>query len=178
MDILLIVAIIWFLVSKSKKYGGDESGSSSSWSETLSGMGRDLSDAAKRAEKGISSALKTEEDDRTLSAAELRRAFAGESKKKERPSPAEIRDRHEARLDAEWEASEAKHRREREASDRRFADARKKQADSLRVHAAGVDSCEGRLESLKVLYDAGILDKEEYTQRVARVKAQHRHSRP
>lgn len=32
---------------------------------------------------------------------------------------------------------------------------------------------EGRLESLKVLYDAGILDREEYTQRVARVKSRH-----
>ena len=51
--------------------------------------------------------------------------------------------------------------------------ARRQQADSLRVHAAGVDSCEGRLESLKVLYDAGILDREEYTQRVARVKSRH-----
>ena len=51
--------------------------------------------------------------------------------------------------------------------------ARRQQADALRVHAAGVDSCEGRLESLKVLYDAGILDREEYTQRVARVKSRH-----
>ena len=54
-----------------------------------------------------------------------------------------------------------------------WAEARRQQADSLRVHAAGVDSCEGRLESLKVLYDAGILDREEYTQRVARVKSRH-----
>ena len=51
--------------------------------------------------------------------------------------------------------------------------ARRQQVDALRVHAAGVDSCEGRLESLKVLYDAGILDREEYTQRVARVKSRH-----
>ena len=51
--------------------------------------------------------------------------------------------------------------------------ARRQQADALRVHAAGVDSCEGRLESLKVLYDAGILDREEYTQRFARVKSRH-----
>ena len=51
--------------------------------------------------------------------------------------------------------------------------ARRQQADALRVHAEGVDSCEGRLESLKVLYDAGILDREEYTQRVARVKSRH-----
>ena len=46
-------------------------------------------------------------------------------------------------------------------------------AERLRQSAAGVDSCEGRLESLKVLYDAGILDREEYTQRVARVKSRH-----
>ena len=64
---------------------------------------------------------------------------------------------------------------ERHHSEKRWAEARRQQADSLRVHAAGVDSCEGRLESLKVLYDAGILDREEYAQRVARVKAQHSH---
>ena len=39
------------------------------------------------------------------------------------------------------------------------------------------DSCEDRLESLKVLYDAGILDREEYAQRVARVKKAHAQSR-
>ena len=60
---------------------------------------------------------------------------------------------------------------ERHHSEKRWA--RRQQADSLRVHAVGVDSCEGRLESLKVLYDAGILDREEYTQRVARVKSRH-----
>ena len=64
---------------------------------------------------------------------------------------------------------------ERHHSEKRWAEARRQQADALRVHAAGVDSCEGRLESLKVLYDAGILDREEYTQRVAHVKAQHSH---
>ena len=64
---------------------------------------------------------------------------------------------------------------ERHHSEKRWAEARRQQADSLRVHAAGVDSCDGRLASLKVLYDAGILDREEYTQRVARVKAQHSH---
>ncbi len=62
---------------------------------------------------------------------------------------------------------------ERHHSEKRWAEARRQQADSLRVHAAGVDSCEGRLESLKVLYDAGILDHEEYTQCVARVKSRH-----
>ena len=62
---------------------------------------------------------------------------------------------------------------ERHHSEKRWAEARRQQADSLRVHAAGVDSCEGRLESLKVLYDAGILDREENAQRVARVKSRH-----
>ncbi|MBO4913672.1 MAG: SHOCT domain-containing protein [Oscillospiraceae bacterium] len=36
-----------------------------------------------------------------------------------------------------------------------------------------MDSCENRLESLRMLYDAGILDREEYAERVARVKALH-----
>ena len=40
-----------------------------------------------------------------------------------------------------------------------------------------MDSCEDRLESLKVLYDAGILDREEYAQRVARVKQSARAER-
>ena len=72
------------------------------------------------------------------------------------------------------EAEQAReHAAERRHSEKRWAEARRQQADSLRVHAAGVDSCEGRLESLKVLYDAGILDREEYTQRVARVKSRH-----
>lgn len=64
---------------------------------------------------------------------------------------------------------------ERSHSERRWAEARRKQEDALLVHSAGVDSCEGRLESLKVLYDAGILDREEYRERVARVRSQHSH---
>ena len=55
--------------------------------------------------------------------------------------------------------------------------ARRKQADSGEVHSVHMDSCEDRLESLKVLYDAGILDREEYAQRVARVKKAHAQSR-
>ena len=55
--------------------------------------------------------------------------------------------------------------------------ARRRQEDAVRLHAASVDSCEGRLESLKVLYDAGILDRDEYAQRVERVKALHSHGR-
>ena len=64
---------------------------------------------------------------------------------------------------------------ERSHSERRWAEARRKQEDALLVHSAGVDSCEGRLESLKVLYGAGILDREEYRERVARVRSQHSH---
>ncbi len=70
---------------------------------------------------------------------------------------------------------EHRHAAERRRSEREWAEARRHQADALRVHAVGVDSCEGRLKSLRVLYDAGILDKDEYDQRVARVKARHAH---
>ena len=74
----------------------------------------------------------------------------------------------------DFEAEQARRNvAERHHSEKRWAEARRQQADSLRVHAAGVDSCEGRLESLKVLYDAGILDRDEYLQRVARVKSRH-----
>ena len=147
MDLLFIVVIIWFLVSKSKKFDPNKKkSSSSSWSETLSGMGRDLADAAGRAGESVSRAID-----------------GGEKKPKRPPTGQEVKREH-ARRDAA----------ERRRSEQQWADARKKQADSLRVHAAGVDSCEGRLESLKVLYDAGILDREEYAERVARVKARHR----
>ena len=62
---------------------------------------------------------------------------------------------------------------ERKSSEKRWEIARRKQADSGEVHSVHMDSCEDRLESLKVLYDAGILDREEYAQRVARVKKAH-----
>lgn len=170
MDIILVViGIIWFLVSQSKKLDTDEkkTSSSSSWGETLSGMGRDLADAAGRAGESVSRAFKTEEGDKAISAAELRRSFAGEEKKPKRPPTGrEVEAEHERR-----------HAAERRRSEQQWAEARKKQADALRVHATGVDSCEGRLESLKVLYDAGILDREEYAERVARVKARHRANR-
>ncbi|MBO4913670.1 MAG: SHOCT domain-containing protein [Oscillospiraceae bacterium] len=51
--------------------------------------------------------------------------------------------------------------------------ARTKQDDAEQLHSIRMDSCEQRLESLRVLYDAGILDREEYEQRVARVKSRH-----
>lgn len=114
----------------------------------------------------------------TPSAAEMRKAFlSGGKKSSDRPSPVAIREFHEKRLDDEWEQNEQRNAHERALSAKRFASARTKQADEGSIHAVHIDSCEGRLESLKVLYDAGILDREEYRQRVARVKKQHRESR-
>ena len=101
---------------------------------------------------------------RTLDDLDTMRAKERESKK--RPSGVQIRDFHK-NLAAQ----------ERENSEKRWAVARKKQANSGEVHSVHMDSCEDRLESLKVLYDAGILDREEYAQRVARVKKAHAQSR-
>ena len=101
---------------------------------------------------------------RTLDDLDTMRAKECESKK--RPSGVQIRDFHK-NLAAQ----------ERAHSEKRWEIARRKQADSGEVHSVHMDSCEDRLESLKVLYDAGILDREEYAQRVARVKRQHAQSR-
>lgn len=101
---------------------------------------------------------------RTLNDLDAMRTKERENKK--RPSGVQIRDFHK-NLAAQ----------ERENSEKRWEIARKKQADSGEVHSVHMDSCEDRLESLKVLYDAGILDREEYAQRVARVKRQHAQSR-
>ena len=92
-------------------------------------------------------------------------ALRGQTEKK-CPSGVQIRDFHK-NLAAQ----------ERKSSEKRWEIARRKQADSGEVHSVHMDSCEDRLESLKVLYDAGILDREEYAQRVARVKRQHAQSR-
>ncbi len=51
--------------------------------------------------------------------------------------------------------------------------AKEQQDDAEQLHAIHIDSCESKLESLRVLYEAGILDKEEYEVRVARTKARH-----
>ncbi len=51
--------------------------------------------------------------------------------------------------------------------------AKEQQDDAEQVHSINMDSCESKLQSLRVLYDAGILDREEYAQRVARVKKRH-----
>ena len=92
-------------------------------------------------------------------------ALRGQTGKK-RPSGVQIRDFHK-NLAAQ----------ERKSSEKRWEIARRKQADSGEVHSVHMDSCEDRLENLKVLYDAGILDREEYAQRVARVKQAHAQSR-
>ena len=104
-------------------------------------------------------------------------AGAGKAAAQKRPSPVEIRDFHERRRADEREKSAQRHAAERAGSEKRWEAARQQQADAALVHGVHIDSCEGRLESLKVLYDAGILDREEYLQRVSRVKRQHADSR-
>ncbi len=54
-----------------------------------------------------------------------------------------------------------------------WIEAKRQQDDARQLHSIRMDTCEGKLESLRVLYDAGILDREEYAQRVARVKSRH-----
>lgn len=51
--------------------------------------------------------------------------------------------------------------------------AKEQQDDAEQLHAVHVDSCESKLESLRVLHEAGILDNVEYAERVARTKAKH-----
>ena len=51
--------------------------------------------------------------------------------------------------------------------------AKQKQDDAGQLHSVHIDTCERRLESLRVLHEAGILDNEEYAVRVARTKARH-----
>ena len=99
-----------------------------------------------------------------------------EQTQKKRPDPLEIKALHKQHRADEWERNEQRHADERAHSEKRWEIARRKQADSGEVHSVHMDSCEDRLESLKVLYDAGILDREEYAQRVARVKRQHAQS--
>ena len=103
-------------------------------------------------------------------------ALREQTQKKQRPDPLEIKALHKQHRADEWERNEQRHANERAHSEKRWEIARRKQADSGEVHSVHMDSCEDRLESLKVLYDAGILDREEYAQRVARVKRQHAQS--
>ena len=103
-------------------------------------------------------------------------ALRGQTEKK-RPDPLEIKALHKQHRADEWERNEQRHADERAHSEKRWELARKKQADRSEVHAVHMDSCADRLESLKILYEAGILDREEYAQRVARVKKAHAQSR-
>ena len=100
-----------------------------------------------------------------------------EQTQKKRPDPLEIKALHKQHRADEWERNEQRHADERAHSEKRWELARKKQADRSEVHSVHMDSCADRLESLKILYEAGILDREEYAQRVARVKKAHAQSR-
>ncbi len=162
--IMIVAAVIFFgkLAAKSegegkKKRTQNVGPTSAEWAETLNRPAVD----------------RNREKKTPLSAAELRRTFEGGSASNETNVRGKKFRRHEPRDAAAEQARE--HAAERRHSEKRWAEARRQQADALRVHAAGVDSCEGRLESLKVLYDAGILDRDEYLQRVERVKSRHAH---
>lgn len=163
MDFIMIVICIavvgWKLALSAEEKKGSASGN----------VGVERPGAERKASSGplgaFGAMLGDEEGEKrpVISAANMRKAFGDR-----------ISEPENAGVRAEKEQKH-RHAAERRQSEKRWAEARRQQADSLRVHAAGVDSCEGRLESLRVLYDAGILDREEYAQRVARVKAQHAH---
>lgn len=80
------------------------------------------------------------------------------------------------RLDADGtQRSVSAQKREAAVRPEQWRTAKAQQDDARQVHSINMDSCESKLESLKTLYDAGVLDREEYAQRVARVKAKHAH---
>ncbi len=70
-------------------------------------------------------------------------------------------------------ASRTERKRMQTAQTELWSAAKRQQDDAERVHSVHMDTCESKLENLRILYAAGILDREEYTQRVARVKAGH-----
>ncbi len=152
--ILIIIALAWgfkaVVANEEKKVNDRETGSVSASPDEL-----------------IKKAKRTVED---------LDALRGQTEKK-RPSPTEIKALHKQHRADEWERNEQRHAAERAHSEKRWELARKKQNDSGEVHSIRMDDCESRLENLKVLYDAGILDREEYAQRVARVKQAHAQSR-
>lgn len=153
---LVVIGLIWAfkaaVANENKKVNDRETGSISSTPDEL----------IKKA-------------NRTLNDLDAMRTKERENKK--RPSPTEIKALHKQHRADEWERNEQRRADERAHSEKRWEIARRKQADSGEVHSVHMDSCEDRLESLKVLYDAGILDREEYAQRVARVKKAHAQSR-
>ena len=152
--ILIIIALVWgfkaAVANEEKKLNNRETGSVSASPDEL-----------------IKKAKRTVED---------LDALRGQTEKK-RPSPTEIKALHKQHRADEWERNEQRHADERAHSEKRWELARKKQADRSEVHSVHMDSCADRLESLKILYEAGILDREEYAQRVARVKKAHAQSR-
>ena len=152
--ILIIIALVWgfkaAVANEDKKVNDRETGSISSTPDEL-----------------IKKAKRTAED---------LDALREQTQKKQRPDPLEIKALHKQHRADEWERNEQRHADERAHSEKRWELARKKQADSEEMHAVHMDSCADRLESLKILYEAGILDREEYAQRVARVKKAHAQS--
>lgn len=152
--IILIIAIVYAIVKYTDKNGDG------SKKRTSTGAGPTKEEWAQRVRQIRQEAAASGERSTAGSRGVINSAFGKSARNEGRAAEAE---------QARRNAAERKH------SEHRWAEARRKQEDALQVHAAGVDSCEGRLESLKVLYEAGILDREEYTQRVARVKSQHRH---
>ena len=127
-------------------------------------------------ESGSISASPDELIKRAKRTAEDLDALRGQTEKKS-PDPLEIKALHKQHRADEWERNEQRHADERAHSEKRWDLARKKQANRGEVHSVHMDSCEDRLESLKILYEAGILDREEYAQRVARVRKAHAQSR-
>ncbi len=164
MEFIMVIVFIAIAFGKAALSAEEKKGSTSgnAGAEKVSGAERKASSNPLGA---FGAMLRDEEGEKrpVISAANMRKAFEDRASE---PESAGVRAEKEQKR---------RHAVERRQSEKRWADARRQQADSLRVHAAGVDSCEGRLESLRVLYDAGILDREEYAQRVARVKAQHAH---
>ena len=151
--ILIIIALVWgfkaAVANEEKKLNNWKTGSGSASPDEL-----------------IKKAKRTAED---------LDALRGQTEKK-RPDPLEIKALHKQHRADEWERNEQRHADERAHSEKRWELARKKQNDRSEVHAVHMDSCADRLESLKILYEAGILDREEYAQRVARVKKAHAQS--
>ena len=162
---LIIIALIWFfkaaVANEDKKVNDRETDKASASPDGQSSWKPRTYADVLTSSMSVGGAMQNIND--ALDELGTRREKKQEEK---RPSGAQIRDFHN-NLAAQ----------ERENSEKRWTVARKKQADSSEVHSVHMDSCEDRLESLKVLYDAGILDREEYAQRVARVKKAHAQSR-
>lgn len=182
MDLIFVIvfAVVCYAVSalnsneEKRDYRRDESADGSGLTKSVKKSGA-LKEKAEALRRDLQAAV-SEKETGTISAAEMKKFFSGGERKNKRPSPVEIKEYHEKRLDEEWEQNEKRNAHERTLNAKRFASARTKQSNADTVHAVHIDSCEGRLESLRVLYDAGILDREEYQQRVARVRAQHSES--